>query len=35
MMYKKMIAAGLLWTALTASAGAFDYNLSMKSRPIL
>ena len=29
MMYKKMIAAGLLWTALTASAGAFDYNQSV------
>lgn len=28
MMYKKIIAAGLLWTALTASAGAFDYNQS-------
>ena len=29
MMYKKMIAAGLLWTALTASAGAIDYNQSV------
>lgn len=29
MMYKKIIAAGLLWTALTASAGAFDYNQSV------
>lgn len=29
MMYKKIIASGLLWAALTASAGAFDYNQSV------
>ena len=29
MMYKKIIASGLLWAALTAPAGAFDYNQSV------
>ena len=29
MMYKKVMASALLWAALTASAGAFDYNQSV------
>ena len=29
MMYKKVMVSALLWAALTASAGAFDYNQSV------
>lgn len=29
MMHKKVMASALLWAALTASAGAFDYNQSV------